>query len=87
MNQTSTKSPIAAAMLDMINTRLAKLSTANRSPDGKPNTRVDTMSTLVSLRDKNHLVACLVDAAMTCQQMIQKESEKVVQVTTGGQHI
>ena len=83
MNQTSTKSPIAAAMLDMINTRLAKLSTANRSPDGKPNTRVDTMSTLVSLRDKNHLV----DAAMTCQQMIQKESEKVVQVTTGGQHI
>jgi hypothetical protein len=43
MNQTSTKSPIAAAMLEIISERLAKLSTLKRLPGEKPNTVVSTL--------------------------------------------
>jgi len=44
MNQTSTKSPIAAATVEMISERLAKLSTLKRLlPDEKPNTVVSTL--------------------------------------------
>jgi hypothetical protein len=50
MNQTSTKSPIAAATLEIISARLAKLSTVKMSPDEKPNTLVSTLCSNVSLK-------------------------------------
>ena len=43
MNHTSTKSPIAAATVEMISERLAKLSMPKRLPDEKPNTVVSTL--------------------------------------------
>ncbi len=43
MNHTSMKSPIAAATVEMISERLAKLSTLKRLPDEKPNTVVSTL--------------------------------------------
>lgn len=43
MNHTSTKSPIAAATVEMVSERLAKLSTLKRVPDEKPNTVVSTL--------------------------------------------
>ena len=43
MNQTSTKSPIAAATIEMISELLAKLSTLMRVPGVKPNTIVSTL--------------------------------------------
>jgi hypothetical protein len=43
MNQTSIKSPIAAAMLEIIKERLAMLSTPKRLSGEKPNTVVSTL--------------------------------------------
>ena len=55
MNQTSTKSPIAAATLEIISARFAKLSTLKRSPDEKPNTLVSTLCySYISLRCRKH---------------------------------
>ncbi len=55
MNQTSTKSPIAAATLEMISPRLAMLSTLKRLSGEKPNTVVSTLcSSNVSLRCRKH---------------------------------
>ena len=53
MNQMTTKSPIAAAMLEMIRARLATPSTLMRLPGEKPNTLVSTLSCDVRLRCKN----------------------------------
>src|SRR6266404_8006469 len=48
MNQISTKSPIAAAILEMTSARLARLSTLKRLPGEKPNTVVLTLGDNVS---------------------------------------
>jgi hypothetical protein len=46
-NQTSTKSPVAAATLEIISERLATLSTLKRLPGEKPNTVVSTLWSII----------------------------------------
>jgi len=48
MNQTSTTSPIAAATLEIISERLAKLSMMKRLPGEKPITVVSTLRSTIT---------------------------------------
>ena len=64
MNQMSTKSPIAAATLEIINERLATLSTLKRLPGEKPNTVVSTLWGIIRSHSRTRQVEGGIYAAM-----------------------